>query len=114
MYLDKETLISDTFTTDVDLGTLLLAGIDVRHDALARLSAVIFVEERGRGRTYVELDLRDLRSLIGALGEGITDLDQLDPLGELGKEFVVDSRLNKDTGASTASLAVVPATRQPD
>jgi len=44
-----------------------------------------------------------------ALGKGIADLDGLDPLGEAGEELVVDSRLYKDTGTSTAGLAVVPA-----
>ena len=43
------------------------------------------------GRTYVELDLRDLRSLVGVLSEGVADLDGLGLLGELGKEFIVDS-----------------------
>ena len=49
-----------------------------------------------------------------ALGKGIANLDGLDPLGEAGKELVVDSRLNKDTSTRTAGLAVIPAKRQID
>jgi len=64
--------------------------------------------------TYVELDLRNLWSLVHALGEGVTDLDCLDLFGELGKEFIVDSRLDKDTSTSAAGLTVVPAGQQSD
>jgi len=46
---------------------------------------------------------------VNALGKWIANLDGLDPLGEAGEEFVVDSRLNKDTGTRAASLAVIPA-----
>ena len=60
-------------------------------------------------RTYIKLELRNLRSLVDSLCEGVTDLDRLDLLGELGKELVVNPGLNVDTTASTASLAVVPA-----
>ena len=35
-YLDEVTLVSNTPTTEVDLGSLLLARLDVRHDTLAR------------------------------------------------------------------------------
>ena len=47
-----------------------------------------------------------------ALGKGIADLDCLDPLGEAGKELVVDSRLHKDAGTSAAGLTVVPALKE--
>ena len=43
------------------------------------------------GRTHVELDLRDLRSLVGILSEGVADLDGLGLLGELGKKSIVYS-----------------------
>jgi len=48
-YFDEITLVSMTFTTEVDLSTLLLARLDVRHDTLARLCTVIFVVEKGGG-----------------------------------------------------------------
>jgi len=51
---------------------------------------------------------------MGVLGEGVTDINRLDLLSEFGKEFVVDSRLDKDTSASAASLALVPAERWSD
>ena len=46
MHLDEVTLISNTATANVELGTLLLARINVGHDALERLYTVIFVVER--------------------------------------------------------------------
>jgi len=115
-YLDEVTLVSNTSTTDVDLGSLLLARFDVRHDTLEISYVVIFVIEKGKegGRTHVELDLGDLWSLVYALDEGVTDLDFLDLFGELFKEFVVDSRLDEDTSTSAASLTVVPAEQQSD
>ena len=48
---------------------------------------------------------------MGVLGEGVTYLDRLGSLGELLKEFVVNSRLNVDATASGAGLALVPATQ---
>jgi len=113
-YFDEETLTSKTLTTEVDFGTILLARLDVRHDTLARLRTIIFIVKKGGGRTYVEPNFRDLRSLINALGEGVADLDRLDLLSEFGKERVVDSGLDEDTSASAATLAVVPTRRQPD
>jgi len=113
-YFDEVTLASKTFTTDVDFGTVLLARLDVRHDTLARLRTIIFVVEKGGGRTYIKSDFRDLWSLINALGKGVADLDRLDLLSELCKERVVDSGLDEDTSASAATLAVVPTRRRPD
>lgn len=48
-YLDEITLVPMTFTTKMDLGTLLFARLDVRHDTLARLCTVTFVVEKGGG-----------------------------------------------------------------
>ena len=45
--------------------------------------------------------------------EGVTDLDRLGLLGELGEEFVVDASLDEDTSTSATGLAVVPAGRWP-
>ena len=97
----------------MQFGTLLLARLDVRHNTLPRSNAVIFITKRGEGgRTYVELELGDLWTLMDALGEGVTNVNQLDLLGEFGKEFIVDSRLDKDTSTSATSLAVVPTDRR--
>ena len=41
------------------------------------------------GRTYVELDLRDLRSLVGVLSEGVADLDGL---GLLHRRLLTEQR----------------------
>lgn len=75
-------------TTDLDLGTGLLALLDVTHDT-------------------VELELRDLGALEGVWLEWIADLVLVGTLLEAGKELVVDALLDEDTGTGTAALAVV-------
>lgn len=86
--LDEVTLVTETLTTDLDGGTLVLTGLDVAHDT-------------------VVLELRDLGTLEGLLVEGVTDLVLLSSLLEGSEELVVDGLLDKDTGTSTAALAVV-------
>jgi hypothetical protein len=86
--LDEVTLVTETLTTDLDGGTLVLAGLDVAHDA-------------------VVLELRDLRTLEGLLVEWVTNLVLLSSLLEGSEELVVDGLLDEDTGTSTAALAVV-------
>ena len=48
-HLDEVTLISNTATTDVDLGTLLLAGFDVLHDTLERSYGDYAFRKRNEG-----------------------------------------------------------------
>ena len=48
-------------------------------------------------------------TLVDSGVEGVAELDLLRPLGELGQELVVDLRVDEDTRASAARLAVVPA-----
>jgi hypothetical protein len=86
--LDEVTLVTETLTTDLDGGTLVLAGLDVAHDA-------------------VVLELRDLRTLEGLLVEWVTNLVLLSSLLEGSEELVVDGLLDEDTGTGTAALAVV-------
>ena len=44
--LDKVTLVSETAPTNVNLCTLLLARINVRHDPLERICTIMFVVEK--------------------------------------------------------------------
>lgn len=75
-------------TTALDLGTLLLSVLNVRHDA-------------------VELELRDLGSLEGLRVEGVAD-DVLCDAGLEGlDELVVDALLDVDAGSGAAHLPVV-------
>lgn len=79
-----------SLATVVDGRTLLLARLDVGHNAVVLL-------------------LRDLGTLVDTLVEGVANLDVLGPLGEALKEFVVDAGLDEDTRAGAACLTVVPA-----
>lgn len=87
-WLDVVALVSVALTTNLDLGTGLLALLDVAHDT-------------------VELELRDLGALEGVWLEWVADLVLVGTLLEAGHELVVDALLDEDTGAGTAALAVV-------
>lgn len=86
--LNEVTLGSVTLTTGDKGSTLLLAVVDVLHDA-------------------VELQLRDLRTLESVGSEGVAELVGGGALLEAGNELVVDAFLDQDTGTSAAALAVV-------
>ena len=86
--LDEVTLVTVALTTDLNLGTALLAAVDVLHDA-------------------VELELGDLRALEGVGGEGVTDLVLGGTLPEAGNELVVDALLDQQARTGAAALAVV-------
>ena len=86
--LDKVALVAVAVAANLDGGALLLAALDVAHDA-------------------VKLDLADLGALEGVLGEGIADLVLLGTLLEGLEELVVDALLDEDAGAGAAALAVV-------
>jgi hypothetical protein len=73
---------------DQGSGALVLAGLDVAHDA-------------------VELELGYLGTLKGLLAERVTDLEGLDVGLELLHELVVDGSLDVDAGTGAAALAVV-------
>jgi hypothetical protein len=62
-------------------------------------------------RTYVILDLRDLRALLDVLCKGVAQLALLGRLGESAEELVVDFRMYEDARAGAARLAVVPAAK---
>ena len=47
MYLNEVTLISNTATANVELGTLFLARVDVRHYALERSHTIVIIAEKG-------------------------------------------------------------------
>lgn len=86
--LDEVTLGAFSLSTNLELGTLGLASVDVAHDT-------------------VELELADLGSLEG-LGVGwVADLVLQDALLEGGNELVVDALLDIDTGTSRAGLGLV-------
>lgn len=115
-HLDVITLLSNTPAPQVNLGALFLSRFNVGHDTLVgpREAFFFFFIQGGETKsTHIKLNLRDLGSLVGILGEGVTDPDRLGPLGELFEEFVVNPRLDEDATASAATLAVVPATQTP-
>jgi len=84
--LDKVALLAVAAAPGLDLGTLVLARLDVVHDAR-------------------ELEFRDLRALDGAFLEGIADDVLFRAFGEFLDECVVDVFLDVDTGASAAALS---------
>jgi hypothetical protein len=86
--LDEIALGAVALATNSDGGTLLLAVVDVLHDT-------------------VELELRDLGTLEGVLGEGVTQLVLSRTLLEAGDELVVDTLLDQQAGTGTAALSVV-------
>ena len=75
-------------SSGVDGSSLLLAGLDVSHDS-------------------VVLELGGLGALERVGGEGGSDLEGLDLLGEEREEFVVDALLDVDTRSGAAALTVV-------
>lgn len=86
--LDVVALVAETLATGDHLGTVLLAGLDVAHDA-------------------VKLELGDLRSLEGVLGEGVANLVLQRALLEALQELVVDGLVDQDPRAGAAALPVV-------
>ena len=86
--LDEVSLVALAVAADLDLGAGLATCLDVVHDA-------------------VELELRDLGSLEGVLGEGVADDVLLCSLLKSLDELVVDGFLDVDTRAGAAALAVV-------
>jgi hypothetical protein len=77
--LDKVALLAVTVTAGEDLGTFLLAALDIVHDA-------------------VVLGLGDLGALVRVGVEGVADFDLRGDVGELLGELVVDSALDKEAG----------------
>lgn len=86
--LDEVTLSTVALTTESNSGTLVLAVLNVLHDT-------------------VELELRDLGTLEGVLGEGVTQLVLGGTLLEALNELVVDTLLDQQARTGTAALAVV-------
>jgi hypothetical protein len=113
--LDPVTLCSMSPTSKVDLGALLLARIDVAHDALHYFpSANSKISNIQRERhTNVELDLGYLRTLVRIATEWVSELNRLGLGSEALKKLIVDVRLDKDARAGSAALPVVEAGRGP-
>lgn len=86
--LDKVTLVTKSVASHCDLGSGLLAVVNVGHDS-------------------VELELRDLGTLEGVCLEWITDLQGRDLFLECLHELVVDAILNVDSRSGAAALTVV-------
>jgi hypothetical protein len=86
--LDEVSLVSVSLTTNLDLGTLLLALLNITHDT-------------------VILNLGDLWALEGITLEWVANLVLLGAGLESLHKLVVDALLDIDTGACTAALAVV-------
>lgn len=86
--LDVVALVAVALTADENLGTSLLALINVAHDT-------------------VELELGHLGTLEGVLVERVADLVGGCALLEALDELVVDALLDEEAGTGTAALAVV-------
>ena len=86
--LDEVSLISVSLTTNLDLGTLLLALLNITHDT-------------------VILKLRDLWALEGIALEWVANLVLLCAGLESLHKLVVNALLDIDTGSCAAALAVV-------
>ena len=86
--LDEVSLVAVTLTTGDNSSTRLLAFFDVAHDSII-------------------LKLRNLWALEGVGSEWVTDLVGSGTLLEPLNELVVNTRLDINTGTSTAALAVV-------
>lgn len=93
--LDEVPLVTVALTTDLNGGALVLARFDVAHDA-------------------VVLELADLRTLEGVLGERISDLVLLSSLLEGLKELIIDALLDKDSTTGAAALSVVEVNAKVD
>jgi hypothetical protein len=65
------------------------------------------VEERNLPHDSVELELRNLRTLEGVGGKGVTDDVLLSTLLEALDELLVDALLHVNSRTSTAALSVV-------
>lgn len=86
--LDKVSLSSVPRSSGVDSSSLLDSGLDVSHDT-------------------VVLELRSLGSLESVGGEGVSDLEGGDLLGQEVEEFVVDTFLDVDSRSGATTLSVV-------
>lgn len=86
--LDEVALVAEALTANLAVGALLLALLDVAHDA-------------------VELQLADLGALEGVLVEGVADSVGGGALLEGLEELVVNALLDVDARAGAAGLAVV-------
>jgi len=93
--LDEVTFLTVALATGLDLGTSLLARLDIVHDS-------------------VELKLADLRALEGVGLKWVANNVLGCSLLERGNEFVVNARLDVDTGARAAALAVVEENTEVD
>jgi hypothetical protein len=86
--LDEVSLISVSLTTNLDLGTGLLALLNITHDA-------------------VILKLRNLRALESIALEWVANLVLLCASLESLYELIIDAILDIDTGSCAAALTVV-------
>ncbi len=109
--VDKVSLVSETITTEMDLGTFGFPGVNVGHDTLGHVHSSGLNPNGGLNGTYVKLNLRDLWTLVDSLAKGITQFDRSGPFGKPFKELIVDAFLDEDTSPGTASLTVIPASR---
>lgn len=106
--LDEVAFVAVALATKGDGRTLGFAGLDVAHNALQWRYLIWEILRMGK-RTYVELDLGDLRSLEGLALERVSDLELRDMRRKLLNELVVHARLDEHTRASAAALSVVKA-----
>lgn len=106
---DEISLGTNACSAEVESCTVFLARVDVTHDAL--LSRVLSDTPIRKDllRTYVILNLRDLRSLVYVCSKRIADLEGLGLRREFLQKFVVNLLVHKYTRPGAAALAMVPA-----
>ncbi len=103
--LDEVALVTFALTADLELGTCVLAGLDV---AWKRISNTHWKKmPLYSPHNAVELYLRDQRALEGVLGKRVANNVLLRPLLKSLYKLVVDTLLHVDAGAGAAALAAV-------
>ena len=64
---------------------------------------------RGKQITNVVLNLRNLRTLVDAITEWVSNFDRTGFGTETFEELIVDPRLNENSRSGTACLTMIPA-----
>ena len=62
--------------------------------------------------TNIELNLRNLRTLVDTLTEGVSNFNRLSFGSETLEELIVDPSLDEDSRSGTAYLTLIPTYHQ--
>lgn len=74
---------------------------------------MLFISLYKKKVTDIVLDLGYLGALVRIVCERVSDSDGPSLLSEKTKKILINALLNKDTGTSTACLALIPAATGP-